>query len=72
MSIATKCTCQKSVNGYCNDKIEDCQQRIKPKSPKIPKVLIALLNVKSHFEKTKQRQGKRSCGRQLPILRNFI
>lgn len=58
MSIATKCTCQKSLNGYCNDKIEECQQRL---HPKIPKSLIVLLKIKAHFEKTKERSGKIPC-----------
>lgn len=58
MSIATKCTCQRSISGFCNDRIEECEQRI---HPKIPKSLIALLNVKVHFEKTKERAGTIPC-----------
>lgn len=58
MSIATKCTCQRSLSGYCNSRIEECEQRM---HPKIPKTLVAMLNVKAHFQKTKERSGKIPC-----------
>jgi cobyrinic acid a,c-diamide synthase len=29
MSIATKCTCSRSLNGYCQERIEECRNLIK-------------------------------------------
>ena len=30
MSIATKCTCGHSMNGYCQERIKECMNLIRP------------------------------------------